>query len=288
MLATLLDRTTGPYLPLPAALRTAYGGELGFGLGSPHVVANFVQTLDGVVSYRLPGRSEARLISGGHPADRFLMGLLRAACDAIVVGAGTLREERDHVWTPDRVYPQAAEDYRALREALGKPPLPTLVFVTGRGDLDLRVPTFHVAGLPVVVLTTARGAERLGRQELPRGVRIHVAGEVASLGAAALLETVVAESGARLVLTEGGPTVLGRLVAERRLDELFLTVAPQLAGRDASAPRLALVEGRAFAPERAPWLALRSAKVAGDHLFLRYARTDQASTPTAKTDPRAP
>ena len=283
MLETLLDRTAGPYLPLPAALRTAYGGELGFGLARPYVVANFVETLDGVVSYRLPGRSEARLISGGHPADRFVMGLLRAACDAIVVGAGTLREEGDHVWTPDRVYPEAAQGYRALRDGLGKPPLPTLVLITGRGELDLGAPTFHVRDLPVVVLTTTRGAERLGRQKLPRGVRIRVAGEVGSLDATALLDAVVAETGARLVLTEGGPTVLGRFLADRRLDELFLTVAPQIAGRDASAPRLALVEGRAFAPERAPWLALRSAKVAGDHLFLRYAKSYAVGRPRANT-----
>jgi hypothetical protein len=54
------------------------------------------------------------------------------------------------------------------------------------------------------------------------------------------------------------------------LDELFLTVAPQVAGRDAAAHRLALVEGAAFDLATAPWAELGSVRRSGDHLFLRY------------------
>jgi 5-amino-6-(5-phosphoribosylamino)uracil reductase len=89
--------------------------------------------------------------------------------------------------------------------------------------------------------------------------------------ARAVLDAVVAESGARMVLSEGGPALLGGWLREGLVDELFLTVAPRLAGRSAEERRLALVEGAAFTPEDAPRTRLLSAKRADDYLFLRYA-----------------
>ena len=59
--------------------------------------------------------------------------------------------------------------------------------------------------------------------------------------------------------------------ALKRLDELFLTLAPQVAGRDASAERPGLVEGRIFAPDTPVWGELVEVRRAGEHLFLRYA-----------------
>src|SRR5260370_158461 len=73
------------------------------------------------------------------------------------------------------------------------------------------------------------------------------------------------------VLTEGGPHLLGDLLAERQVDELFLTLAPQIAGRSDDHARLGLVDGRTFAPERPLWSTLASVKLAGSHLLLRYA-----------------
>ncbi len=58
-----------------------------------------------------------------------------------------------------------------------------------------------------------------------------------------------------------------------RLDELFLTVAPQVAGRDGSAERPGIVAGIAFAPDRPLWGTLVSVKRGGSHLFLRYSFT---------------
>ena len=77
--------------------------------------------------------------------------------------------------------------------------------------------------------------------------------------------------GAQLVLSEGGPHLIGELIGASLLDELFLTVAPQLAGPSTGDdPRLALVEGTSFAPETAPWAELVDLRVAGSHLFTRY------------------
>jgi riboflavin biosynthesis pyrimidine reductase len=73
------------------------------------------------------------------------------------------------------------------------------------------------------------------------------------------------------LLHEGGPTLFGDFVAHGCIDELFLTVAPQFAGRDASGQRPGVISGTQFAPETAPWLNIVSVKQSADHLHLRYA-----------------
>ncbi len=226
-----------------------------------------MSTLDGVVSYGVPLAAHAAVISAANPDDRFVLGLLRAAADVVVVGAGTLRAESRHSWTAEQVSRDTAEEFRALRAAMGKPRHPDVVFVTARGDVDVTLPAFRVPEQRVFVLTTARGAARLASYP-----NLLVGPERAALTSDALLELVVSATGARRVLTEGGPTLFGRLLGDGKLDELFLTTAPQIAGRDAASPRLALVEGHAFAPDRAPWLRLVSVKAAEDFLFLRYSR----------------
>ncbi len=267
MLATLLDRSDGPALPLPAALAERYGGALRLGgtAARPHVFANFVASLDGVVSFALPGRSQAVHVSRGHPGDRFVLALLRSVADAVVVGAGTLREEPDSIWTPERVFPEAGGAFAALRGALGKAPRPLTVFVTRSGRLDARAPAL-AEGAAVLVLTSPDGARRLG--DLPAHVRVKA---IEGDGAADIIRAVAAETGAERVLTEGGPTLFGRFVRDRVVDELFLTVAPLVAGRSREERRIALVEGAAFRPEDAPGARLVAVKADGDYLFTRFA-----------------
>ena len=67
--------------------------------------------------------------------------------------------------------------------------------------------------------------------------------------------------------------VCGPLIDAGLVDELFLTIAPQIAGRTASRPRLAVVEGRGYEIGPTPWATLGSVMRAGDHLFLRYGLT---------------
>jgi len=78
--------------------------------------------------------------------------------------------------------------------------------------------------------------------------------------------------GFRRVLSEGGPSVLGSFLRDGLVDELFLTLSPRIAGRDAGsgARRLGLVEGQAFAPSALPEANLLSLKRHASHLFLRY------------------
>ena len=72
-----------------------------------------------------------------------------------------------------------------------------------------------------------------------------------------------------MVLTEGGPRLLGRLVADGLLDELFLTVSPVLAGR-ASTLRPGLITALELLPARAVTAELVGVRRHGSYLFLRY------------------
>jgi riboflavin biosynthesis pyrimidine reductase len=83
------------------------------------------------------------------------------------------------------------------------------------------------------------------------------------------------QRGWELILSEGGPHLMSDLVAAGLLDELFLTFAPQLAGRSAENPRLALIEGHEFSVTDAPWAELVDVRSAGAHLFTRYRFTDR-------------
>jgi len=74
-----------------------------------------------------------------------------------------------------------------------------------------------------------------------------------------------------IILVEGGPQLMGDFFAEKYLDELFLTLAPQIAGRDGNSERPGLVTGKRFAPEHPLWGTLIGVKRSESHLFLRYA-----------------
>ena len=266
MLETLFDRTSGETLPLPAGLEELYGGPLR--LPARAVFANFVSTIDGIVSFDVPGQDQAKQVSRGYPGDRFMLALLRAVADAVVVGAGTLRKERDSIWTAERAFPKEANSFAALRAALGRPSRPLTIIVTATGDVDLAAPVF-VDGGPVIIATTRPGAARLGKT--PAHVQVRVVADEAPLRSTDLVRLAIAESGGSRILTEGGPNLFGAFLEEHAVDELFLTIAPQVAGRSREARRTGLVEGAAFLPDRAPRATLRSLKRSEDYLFTRFA-----------------
>ena len=264
-LQTLLDDSEGEVLPLGPELSALYGTlRMPARADRAHVLTNVVASVDGVVATGPHGTGAD--VSGGDARDRAVMGLLRAVADAVVIGAGNLRAEGDHVWTAERICPELSPAWAALRAALGKPPAPLQIVVTGSGDVDLARAVFSGAA-PFMVVTTARGAARLAavRKDLPVAVPPPGTGWLP-------LRAVLAAAGVAArtrVLVESGPTSTARYLEEGAIDELFLTSAPVLLGRGGATPSLGLVEGRSFAPGTRP-LRLVSARRGGSFLFLRY------------------
>lgn len=256
---------------LPPALADRYRADLVIPLRGdrPTIAANFVSTLDGVVAFDPGGPGGGRTVSGGLDADRFLMGLLRATADAVLVGAGTVRASASRSWTPGRVHPASAGPFADWRRALGLAPEPTAVLLTGSGVLHTERPWLPRGDQPLLVVTSDQGARRL-RTDGPPGIEIESLGSADRSPIGAVIDLLAAR-GYRLVLCEAGPTVFGELLAADLVDELFLTLAPRLAGRSHGTPRPGLVDGVAFDAPRAPTGRLRSIMRSGDHLFLRHA-----------------
>lgn len=277
LIATLLDRSPVPQAPLlTAALFSLYGSDLAFPkcADRPYVFGNFVTTLDGVASYKIRGQSGGGEISGFDEADQFIMGLLRSYADAVVFGSGTLHEDSGHVRIPEFIYPPAKDLYLAFRQkVLKKPNHPLNVVITGSGKINLVEPTFHTPELRTLIITTKDGRNRLERDhgDALSLTEVRAISEGNTVSPAAILELLYEEFGVRLLLHEGGPTLFGEFLTAGLVDELFLTLAPQVAGRTAAIPRPGFAERSAFLPQAAPWFELVSLKVAQDDLFLRFA-----------------
>jgi riboflavin biosynthesis pyrimidine reductase len=271
-LETLYELQQGAELPLPSVLASLYG-RLQFPphTDRPYVIGNFVTTLDGVVALNDSDQSGGGEISGFNEHDRMVMGLLRAVADAIIVGAGTLRSARQHVWTAKQIYPALAEEYQQLRSRLGKASPPLTVIVTASGAIDLALPVFQSGEAPVLVVTTQAGAQRIHTHALPHTVQVVAMKQAGTLSTQAILEAISAVQQSEIILVEGGPQLMGDFFAEHLLDELFLTLAPQIAGRDDSVERPGLVAGKQLAPAHPVWGTLVGVKRAESHLFLRYA-----------------
>jgi riboflavin biosynthesis pyrimidine reductase len=240
-----------PEQPLPDQLRALYGGGLGF--ESPLLYANFVQTVDGVVAIPELEKSNA-LVADHSAADKFVMGLLRAAADVILIGSGTMLASPKGMWRPAGVYPQTADAFAELGE-------PAVAVVSSGASLDPNHPVLQRA----VLLTTTRGAEQFA-DVLPDVVAVND-GDWVDLRAAV---GVLRERGYGRILSEAGPTVFGSLLAEDLVDELFLTVSPVLAGRLQVGKRLGLVEGVELLPQVRRAGRITSVRRSEDHLFLRY------------------
>jgi riboflavin biosynthesis pyrimidine reductase len=222
--------------------------------------------VDGVVSIPELAASNA-MIADGSDADRFVMGLLRACADVVLVGSGTALASPQGTWRPERVYPPAATAFAELRRARGRPERPTVAWVTAGGSFDPNHPVLEEAA---IVLTTERAAAGL-RASIPAAAEVIAVNDGDLVDLQLGLEQL-RERGLSLVLCEGGPTLFGLLLASGLADELFLTVSPLLAGRAVS-PRLGLVEGVELLPDVAARARVLSVRRHEEHLFLRYGLT---------------
>ena len=213
----------------------------------PYLVLNMVSTADGKVV--LDGRSGGI----GDEADRRLFHHLRTQVDAVMMGAGTLRVER---------YGRLVRDpeLRAKREHEGLAPDPVAVVVSGRLALSPELPLLQASGQRVIVLTGAEDE----LEGCAADVRYLRSGD-GRLELAPLLRRLREDEGVRSILCEGGPTLNAALLEEDLVDELFLSLAPKLAG--GSHPLTAVAGAPLPEPAR---LELVSALHGESSLFLRY------------------
>ena len=261
-LEVLFEAEGLPVTALPAELERLHGGGLGF--HEPCLYTNFVATLDGFVA--IPGMPNSNaFVAGESDADRFLMGLLRALADVVLIGSGVLRASPRGTWQAGSIFPTAADAYAELRDSLGAPRAAEVALLTGSGSIDPAHPLLESGAL---VLTSDSGAERL-RDRLPATSTVVSLGSATRIPPADVVR-VLRERGHRRILSEAGPHTFGELLGDGLVDELFLTSSPLLIGDAGPGSRFSLVEGADLTPEgsHARLLSLRRH---GSHLFHRYA-----------------
>jgi riboflavin-specific deaminase-like protein len=236
-----IDRTT--VRELMAGLDLAAGA----GEHRPYTVANFISSADGRAAFH--GRSGAL----GDQADRELFHGLREKVDAVLAGTGTLRAERYGriVRDPER---------REHRVAEGLSAEPLACIVSRSGDVPTDIPLFAEPEARVVIFSPAE-PDLSGTSAQVEVIRLDP-GELTLTTALRRLRSL---HNVRSLLCEGGPTVFGALLQERLVDELFLTLAPKLAG-GGTAPTIS------SGPELPDLRALEPLSVIehGNALYLRY------------------
>ena len=252
----------------------------------PWIYTNFVQSLDGIVS--LLGKHATGGDIAQSSADRWLMDLLRAYADAVIMGMTTLRIERRNRGPESRgiVFQVVEPALLRLREKLGKGRQRN-IFVTHALDLDLsQWKVFDGDIVDAAIVTSPAGAERLVCQRVQPHVAIIAAGKGETLDLPAAIRQLQEQLEIKYLLCEGGPTLSGALARADLIDEKFLTISPVETGQVVPKEQERLPSEQDIAPLLRPtvfggpgftkktmthwtWLSCRKS---GDHEFNRYRR----------------
>jgi 5-amino-6-(5-phosphoribosylamino)uracil reductase len=260
----------------------------------PWVYANFVQSLDGITS--LLGKHASGSEISQSREDRWLMDLLRAHADGLLMGMSTLREEQRQRGAESRgiVFQVVDPTLRELRAKLGKG-RERNIFVTSAFGLDLsRYKVFDGDVVDAAILTSPAGAARLRARGGHSHVTVIAAGEGERFDLVHAISKLRQQLGVQFLLCEGGPTLYGSLARADLVDEKFLTISPIEVGqvvppqqeRLPSEQALSVLlrptvfGGAGFTREqmtRWTWLSCRKA---GDHQFNRYRRNRTPSSDT--------
>jgi 5-amino-6-(5-phosphoribosylamino)uracil reductase len=220
----------------------------------PYTLVSCGMSIDGYLD-----SSAATRLRLSNAADFDRVDAVRARCDAILVGATTVRNDNPRlvVRSPER---------RAEREARGLPPSPVKVTLTRRGDLAATA-AFFTTGNAEKLIYCPTDASGTTRARLGSVATVVDTGRERDVDVARVAEDLSAR-GINRLMVEGGGTVLTQFLTADLVDEMHLVVAPLFVG-DSRAPRL--VGDGPF-----PWNADRRATLAGvrqigDVVLLRYA-----------------
>jgi riboflavin-specific deaminase-like protein len=216
----------------------------------PYLLVSCAMSVDGYIDDTGPARL---ILSSGIDADR--VDEVRAGCDAILVGARTVRRDNP------RLLVRSAER-RISRIARGAPENPVKVTITATGNLDPAARFF--TGNAARLVYCARPALATLRDRLSGLAEVVDAGDAPS---PALLAHDLAERGMARVLLEGGGDLATQFLAAGLADELHLVIAPFFVG-DPAAPRFALPGHYPQNPDHRMQLA--EVRQLGDVVLLRY------------------
>ena len=232
--------------PVPE-LSTVYGYPRG---ARRWLRANLVASVDGLAQ----ADGASRGLSG--PADLRVLRTLRGLADVVLVGGATVRTEGY------RRAVVAREEFAAARAAAGQPPAAAIAVVSASLEVDFDSPLYTDAVTPTITVTVAEAPpDRLERARAAGEVII--AGTRGRVDVAGAVDHLVGGGRGRL-LCEGGPKLLASVAAAGQLDELCLSVSPQLRAGDG----LRLLDGPEFpAPIR---LSLHTLLTQDGFLFARY------------------
>jgi 5-amino-6-(5-phosphoribosylamino)uracil reductase len=222
----------------------------------PYTLLSCGMSLDG---YLDDAGSERLLLSNDADFDR--VDEVRASCDAILVGAATIRSD------DPRLLVRSAQR-RAARVTRGEPPTPLKVTITGRGQLDPAA-RFFTTGEVEKLVYCATPALAAARDRLGAVATVADGGNPVDV---ALVGADLARRGVRRLMVEGGGTMHTQFLTSGLVDELQLVVAPVFVG-DSRAPRF-------VGDGKFPWSAGNRAALAevrqiGDVVLLRYALSER-------------
>ena len=252
--------------------------------GSPHTYLMFVTTIDGVAVPLEPGQrggSEIALrhlkdnpIAAGGLADNRALQYGWATADAVLGGAGILRDNPATSW-----YPRDKDLQDLLRKMKRKP---VRAVVTGRGEVDLKHPVLNPRKdeWQPVIFTTKKGEEKLKSQAkrlqaqgyIPlQSAKTYVIGDT-SVDLTKAVGILREDYRTKLLDIQGGPILAGGAVKAMLIDELRLTVSPQILGdlNSEGKRRPGFVTRIHFGLEDSPLAELEAIGVSGSHIFLRY------------------
>ena len=252
--------------------------------GSPHTYLMFVTTIDGIAVPLEPGQrggSEIALrnlkdnpIAAGGLTDNRALQYGWATADAVLGGAGILRDNPSATW-----YPRDKDLQDLLTKGNRKP---VRAVVTGRGEVDLKHPVFNPKKdeWEPVIFTTKKGEEKLKNQ----AKRLQVQGFkiLQSTKTYATRDTSVDLTKAvgilrkdyrtKLLDIQGGPILAAGAIKEMLVDEVRLTVSPQIMGdlNSEGKRRPGFLTGIHFGLDDSPLAELEAIGVSMSHIFLRY------------------
>ena len=218
------------------------------GAGRPYVIINMVSSVDGRSAL------EGKASGIGSATDRLTMRTLRSRADAVMIGAGTLRAEKLTL---------------GLDEADGMPQ-PLAIIITHTGDVPLEEHLIVKGGQEVLILLSDVAPERVvERLRNLAPVMMTPADSTGAVDLEAALRALKAERGVESLVVEGGPGFIHALISRHLVDELFVTVAPELLGGSED-QTITLLRGPALPARDSPTLDLVSIHLSGGELYLRY------------------